>query len=53
MTLTPRQIGAYLGFNKVLDDLARAADLKITAVGTQGDKDAIDRTLKELTGLWR
>jgi hypothetical protein len=53
MSLTPRQIDAYLELNDALDKLERAADLRIAAVGAQGDKDAINKTLKELTGQWR
>ena len=50
MTLTPRQIAAYLEFNAELDRNERADALMITAVGAQGDKQAIEKTLKELNG---
>jgi len=50
MTLTPRQIAAYLEFTDKLDRIDRANDLAITAVGAQGDQKAIEKTLKELSG---
>jgi hypothetical protein len=53
MTLTPRQISAYLDFSERLDALDRAADLMVTAVGAQGDQKAFDKMLKQLTGSWR
>lgn len=49
MTLTPRQIAAYLEFNKQLDRVDRADALMITAIGAQGDSKAIEKTLKELS----
>jgi len=48
MTLTPRQIVAYLEFTDKLDRIDRANNLAITAIGAQGDQRAIERTLKEL-----
>jgi hypothetical protein len=51
MTLTPRQVAAYLDFNVRLDKLKRADDLVIAGVGAQGDKAAFDKMLKELQ--WR
>jgi hypothetical protein len=53
MTLTPRQITAYLDFIERLDTLDRAADLMVTAVGAQGDQKAFDKMLKQLTEQWR
>lgn len=50
MTLTPRQIAAYLEFGEKLDRIARANDLTIAAIGAQGDKNAIEKTIKELSG---
>jgi hypothetical protein len=50
MSLTPRQAVAYLEFSHKLDRNAQATDLAITAIGSQGDKQAIDKTLKELSG---
>ncbi len=50
MTLSPRQIMAYLEFSERLDCVERANDFAITAVGSQGDKKAIDRMLKQLGG---
>lgn len=49
MKLTPRQIVAYLEFNQKLDRIERADALIITAIGAQGDQDAIKKTLKELS----
>ena len=51
MTLTPRQIVAYLDFNAQLDRIERADALMIAAIGAQGDQKAIDKTLKELDGF--
>jgi hypothetical protein len=50
MTLTPRQIAAYLEFGERLDRIEQANDLTITAIGAQGDKKAIEKTIKELGG---
>lgn len=49
MTLTPRQIVAWLDLSDRLDRLDRANDLMIAAVGAQGDKKTLDKVLKELT----
>jgi hypothetical protein len=49
MTLTPRQIMAYVEFNQKLDRIERADALMIAAIGAQGDKQAIEKTLKELS----
>jgi hypothetical protein len=48
MTLTPRQIVAWLEFSNKLDRIDRANQLVITAVGAQGDKQTLDKVLKEL-----
>jgi hypothetical protein len=48
MTLTPRQIAAYIEFGERLDRMERANDLAITAIGAQGDKTAIEKAIKEL-----
>lgn len=48
MTLTPRQIIAYLEFGDKLDRIARVNDLMIAAVGAQGDDKQIDKMRKEL-----
>ena len=48
MTLTPRQIAAYLEFSRELDRVERADALMIAAIGAQGDSKAIEKTLKEL-----
>lgn len=50
MMLTPRQIAAYLEFSEQLDRTERADTLMLTAIGTQGDKQAIEKTLKQLSG---
>lgn len=50
MTLTPRQIAAYLEFGEQLDRMERAHNLTITYIGSQGDQKAIEKTLKELGG---
>lgn len=49
MTLTWRQIRAYLELYEQLDRIERASDLAITAIGTQGDQKAIDKTMRDLT----
>jgi hypothetical protein len=48
MTLTWRQIAAYLEFSEKLDRVERANDLVFTAIGTHGDKKTLEKTLKEL-----
>ena len=50
MTLTPRQIAAYLEFSDELDRIERADALTIAALGAQGDQQTIEKTLKELNG---
>jgi hypothetical protein len=50
MSLTPRQITAYLEFSAKLDRIERADALMIAAIGAQGDKAAIEKTLKEISG---
>ena len=48
MTLTPRQIVAWLEFGDRLDRVDRANHLVISAVGAQGDKQTLDKMFKEL-----
>ena len=48
MTLTPRQLAAWLEFTDKLERIDRANTLVISAVGAQGDKQALDKVLKEL-----
>ena len=48
MTLTPRQIAAYLEFSERLDRIERADALTIAAVAAQGDRNAIEKTLKDI-----
>jgi len=50
MTLTPRQIAAYLQFSDRLDRIDRAHALIIAAIGAQGDQKAIEKAIKELSG---
>ena len=50
MTLTPRQIAAYLEFSDRLDRIERANSLTIAAIGAQGDSKAIEKTIKEWGG---
>ena len=50
MTLTPRQIAAYLEFGDKLDRIERANDLMIAAIGAQGDGKQIDKMRKEISG---
>ena len=49
MTLSPRQIDAYLEFNDRLDRKERADQLMIAAIGAQGDNRLINKVLKELS----
>jgi len=49
MTLTPRQVAAYLEFSEQIDRIERAHALIIAATGAQGDQKAIEKTLKELS----
>jgi hypothetical protein len=49
MTLTPRQVAAYLEFGDKLDRRERANDLWVAAMGAQGDGKAIEKALKEWT----
>ena len=48
MTLTPRQIAAYLEFSTELDRIERADALMIAAIGAQGDSKAIEKTLRDI-----
>jgi hypothetical protein len=48
MTLTPRQIAAYLEFSNEIDRIERADALAIAAIGAQGDKQTIEQTLKDI-----
>ena len=50
MTLTPRQIAAYLEFNAQIDRAERADGLIIAAIAAHGDQQAIEKILKELNG---
>jgi len=48
MTLTPRQITAYLEFSHKLDRIDRGYALMIAAIGAQGDSKGIEKMRKEL-----
>lgn len=50
MTLTPRQIAAFLEFSEKLNRIERASDLMIAAIGAQGDSETIDKTIKDISG---
>ena len=50
MTLTPRQIAAYLEFSDRLDRIDRAHALTIAAIGAQGDSKTIEKTIKDFDG---
>jgi hypothetical protein len=50
MSLTPRQIAAYLEFSDKLDRIERANALMVAAIGAQGDSKTIEKTMKELSG---
>ena len=50
MSLTPRQIAAFLEFSDKVDRIERADALMIAAIGAQGDSKAIEKTLKEISG---
>ena len=50
MTLTPRQIAAYLELGEKLDRMERANDLLIAHAGAQGDKQGVEKMLKDLSG---
>ena len=49
MSLSPRQIAAYMEFSDKLDRDERAAALVDTAIGSRGDEKAIRKQLKELS----
>jgi hypothetical protein len=49
MTLTLRQIMAYLEFSDGLDRTDHANALRIAWTGAQCDKQAVDKVLKELS----
>ena len=49
MSLTPRQLAAWLEFSDKVDRIDRANQLVISAIGAQGDKTSIDKALKELS----
>jgi poly-gamma-glutamate capsule biosynthesis protein CapA/YwtB (metallophosphatase superfamily) len=50
MTLTPRQVWAYLEFSNKLDRSERADALMIAAIGAQGDDKAIEKARKNIIG---
>jgi hypothetical protein len=50
MSLTPRQVAAYLEFSDKLDRIERAHDLSVAALGAQGDGKAIEKAIKDWSG---
>lgn len=50
MTLTPRQLMAYLSFNDRIRRTEQANALAIAAMGAQGNPDKINETVKRLAG---
>jgi hypothetical protein len=48
MTLTPRQVWAYLEFNDKIERSERADAFILAAIGAQGDSETIEKTIKEL-----
>ena len=46
MTLTPRQVAAYLEFSDKIDSIEREYDLMISAVGAQGNDETIAKMRK-------
>jgi hypothetical protein len=48
MSLTPRQIAAYLEFSGGLDRIDRGYALMIAAIGAQGDSEGIEKMRREL-----
>lgn len=50
MTLTPRQIDAYLEFSNKLDDFERAEGLMLAAHAAQSDGKTIEQIRKAIIG---
>jgi hypothetical protein len=50
MSLSPRQIAAYLEFSDRLDRIERANALVIAAIGARGDQKTIEKEIRELSG---
>jgi len=50
MSLSPRQIMAYLEFNNTLDRIEQARALAVAASGARGDPKEIGKQIKELMG---
>jgi hypothetical protein len=49
MSLSPRQIVAYLEFSDKLDRIARATALNDTVIGTRCDEKDVKKLMKELS----
>jgi hypothetical protein len=49
MTMTWREIVAWLEFSDRLARIERANALIVAAIGAQGDKQAIEKAIKELS----
>lgn len=50
MSLTPRQMVAYLEFSEKLDRVDRANAIVTAAIGAQGDKQAIEKAIRDISG---
>ena len=51
MSLSWPQLIAYLELNNTLDQIERANNLWIAAMGAQGDGKAIEQTIRELGAI--
>jgi len=49
MSLTPRQIWAYLEFNEKIDHIEDAKVLQLNAISAQGDSKTIEKARKALS----
>jgi hypothetical protein len=49
MTLTPRQIAAFLEFSGKIERIERAVAFKLAAHAAQSDSKTIERTLKDIS----
>lgn len=50
MTLTPRQLMAWLEFSDKIGGREQANALAIALMGAQGDPDDVQKTMKRLAG---
>jgi hypothetical protein len=49
MSLSPRQLAAYLEFSDRLDRIERASALRISAIGARCDEKTINKEIRELS----